>query len=68
MHRNSIWAVVRGTLILALGPAISVHAAPRQRPCAAIRKRGLVEASRPADPKLYSFARAAPAGPGKCGH
>jgi hypothetical protein len=37
MHRNSIWAVVLGTLILALGPAISVQAAPRQQPCAAIR-------------------------------
>ena len=37
MHRNRIWAVIFGTLIVGLGPAVSVQAAPRQRACAAIR-------------------------------
>jgi len=37
MHRNRIWPVIFGTLIVGLGPAVSVQAAPRQRACAAIR-------------------------------
>ena len=37
MQRNRIWAVIFGTLIVGLGPAVSVQAAPRQRACAAIR-------------------------------
>ena len=37
MHRNRMWAVALGTLVGALGLAISVQAAPRERPCAAIR-------------------------------
>ena len=32
MHRNRIWPVIFGTLIVGLGPAVSVQAAPRQRP------------------------------------
>src|SRR5215831_12354092 len=38
MQRNRIWAaIIFGTLIVGLGPAVSVQAAPRQRACAAIR-------------------------------
>src|SRR5262249_46766418 len=37
MHQNQIWAIIFGTLIVGLGPAVSVQAAPRQRACAAIR-------------------------------
>ena len=37
MHRNRIWPVIFGTLIVGLGPAVSVQAAPRQQACAAIR-------------------------------
>jgi len=37
MHQNQIWAAIRGTFIVALGAAISVQAAPRQRACAEIR-------------------------------
>lgn len=37
MHRNPIWAVVLGPLIVGLGPAISMQAAPRQGACAEIR-------------------------------
>ena len=37
MRRNRVWAVVLGTSIVGLGPATFVQAAPRERPCAAIR-------------------------------
>jgi hypothetical protein len=37
MHRNHIWAAILGTFIVSLGAAVSVQAAPRQRPCAQIR-------------------------------
>jgi hypothetical protein len=37
MHQNQIWAAILGTFIVALGAAISVQAAPRQRACAEIR-------------------------------
>jgi len=37
MHRNEIWAAILGTLIVGLGAAVSVQAAPRQPACAEIR-------------------------------